>query len=141
MGEKLEKVYPYGPVDRGRPFHEHWVKEIGLRGQDWIDAIYLDGNKYGGSGGQDTPRLVMAADEFISSMDIRVDSRPWAARISYLRFTTNKGRQIASGSTVGELYSYPDIKLLAIAGRAQDWLDRIEIRMLIDSAIYPEPGW
>ncbi|WP_430257677.1 jacalin-like lectin [Neorhizobium sp. IRS_2294] len=136
MLEKLEKIYTFGALG-GQPFQDQQIREIGLSAGDWIDALYLNGHRYGGHHGRDTPRLVLESDEFIDSIDIR-----YGSRIDYLRFSTNKGRWIEGGGNGGTAHPpFRDIRLLGIAGRSAVYLDRIELRMLIDSTIHPKPSF
>ncbi|MNE36208.1 Jacalin-like lectin domain protein [compost metagenome] len=133
MGELRERIYTFGG-EGGATFHEEPVREIGFAYGKYVDAIFLNGVQHGGNGGIETSRLVLSADEYIDTLEIRA-----GRYIDFLRFSTNKGRWIAGGGGGGHQFIYPNIKLLAIAGRAGVYLDYLAVRMMIDETINPKP--
>lgn len=133
MGELLERVYTFGG-EGGDAFYEEPVREIGFAHGKYVDAIFLNGVQHGGNGGKETSRLKLASDEHIETIEIRAGSY-----IDALKVTTNKGRWIAGGGLGGLLTVFPNIKLLAVSGRAGVYVDYLALRMLIDSSINPKP--
>lgn len=136
MGERLEYIYPVGDINSAPTrIPENRVREIGFRGRDWVDAIYLNGQYWGGRGGQQTKILVLDPGEWVN----RIDLRHRGSWFNYLKFTTNKGRDVSVGGPDGTYHTFDNIELLTIAGNVGSYVNYLEFRMIVDKAFAPKP--
>lgn len=108
--------------DGGDQFSAEYIKSIALRTGSEVDAIIINGNQHGANGGDKSATLVFDPDEFISTIQIRSDSR-----IDYLKFITNTGREIGGGGNGGDYHELNNVRVIAIGGRSGSSLDQIQI--------------
>lgn len=105
----------------GDAFPMTGIKSIQIYSGSYIDAIVINGVKYGGDGGSPSATLNLASDEVIVAIDIRSGSY-----IDYLEFRTSKGIKISGGGGGGTLNSLQG-SIVALGGRSGKYLDQLDI--------------
>ncbi len=95
----------------GTPLSLQSVKSLGLRTGLYVDAILLNGELYGGRGGEQSRMFDLEKDEYITEVVIR--SGKW---MDYLSLTTNKGNKVSGGGGGGNLTILKNIRVLEIGG-------------------------
>ncbi len=105
----------------GSPFLQTGIRTIALRHGKRVDAIIINGQQYGGDGGELTNTLTLAPDEYIARMEIR-----HGANIDRLVIVTNKNRIIQGGGDGGTLNTVEGI-IVALGGRSGKLLDQLQV--------------
>jgi hypothetical protein len=105
----------------GKVFAPLKIESIAIRHGNKVDAIIINGTRYGGGGGDQTQTLTLGQDEYINKMVIR-----HGELIDYLVVYTNKGRFIGGGGNGGR-ETILEGKILKIGGRSGNKLDCLEI--------------
>lgn len=103
------------------------VKELGLRGDWYINEIRINGIKYGRPRGTDQGSITLGPDEYINDiLYIKDDSD-----ITFVAFKTNYGREIRGGKhgsqTLGRLNN---IRLLGIGGSTFGYVDFLLLKYI-----------
>ncbi|WP_088892113.1 jacalin-like lectin [Leptolyngbya ohadii] len=111
--------------DGGSPFPIQPIKTLGVQTGDAVDALILNGRRYGGRGGRETEQLELGRDEYINKIVVRSD---W--NIDFLEFQTNKGRTINGGGRGGKKDELENIRVIGLGGRSGDLLDKISVRYI-----------
>jgi len=110
----------------GSPFPVQSARSLGLRSGNAIDALILNGQRFGGTGGTITSELELSPDEYIDDVVIRSDHH-----VDFLEFRTNRGRTLATGGgSGGRERRRNNIRVLGIGGRSGNVLDVISIRYI-----------
>jgi hypothetical protein len=125
----VTKIAHFGG-EGGRPFPMSPITgRIGLRSQHLVDQIAINGKQYWKNNGVGRGEILLANDEYISKVEIRDGEY-----IDYLKFTTNKGQSIEGGDPHGGRGHKPleNIRVLAIGGRADASVDRLDILYVSD---------
>ncbi len=105
----------------GDAFPMTGIKSIQIYSGSYVDAIVINGVKYGGNGGSPSATLNLASDEVIVALDIRSGSY-----IDYLEFRTSKGNKISGGGDGGTLNSLQG-SIVALGGRSGKYLDHLDV--------------
>ena len=95
------------------------VRSIAIRAGRLVDAIVINGVRYGGGGGSQTHTLVLKPCEYISEVTVRSQRL-----VDYIKITTNFGRSIEAGGSGGTASTYRG-KITHIGGRRGRLLDQL----------------
>lgn len=95
---------------------------IGLAGDKLVDAIVVNGGRYGGGGGGNVVELTLGDTEYWSMFNLRSGDV-----MDRLEFRTNINRSIAAGADGGDPWGVQNIKILRIGGKYGTYLDHIKI--------------
>lgn len=106
----------------GKEFELTEVSSLGLRSGDLVDAIIINGIRYGGTGGRATPEYTLAEDDYINHIDVR-----YGDKVDFLRFKSKQGVQLSGGGSGGSGASLSNIRVTRIGGRSGGMLDQIRI--------------
>ncbi len=117
--------------NEGTPFSLQPVKSLRLRTGRYIDAIVLNGARYGGTGGGETDVIHFDNDEYISEVVIR--SGAW---MDYLSFTTtDNGKEpseVFGGGGGGNEIILKGIRVLGIGGVYEGVLNYLSLMYVKD---------
>lgn len=128
----------------GSSFDEQFVRSIGFSAGGLVDAIVLNGERFGGSGGSEGRVLEFGPDEYIKELTImtgraRIKGRPRKRRsrsVFKISFKTNRGRTLEAGTgTAGKdrtSVTLSGIRVLAIGGSSGRRLDKLRIKYISD---------
>lgn len=105
----------------GNKFAPLNITSIAIRHGNKVDAIIINGKRFGGGGGVQTQTLTLGEDEYISKMIVR-----HGQVIDYLVIYTNSGRFIGGGGDGGR-ETIIEGKMLKIGGRSGNKLDCLDI--------------
>lgn len=105
----------------GNPFNQRGIKTLTIRHGAYVDAIIINGEQFGGNGGQLSNTITFAPNEFIARIEIRHGSY-----IDFLEITTNLGQQITGGGNGGSPMTITG-EIVAIGGRSGDFVDQLDI--------------
>ncbi len=105
----------------GGAFLQTGIRTLALRHGSLVDAIIINDTRYGGSGGAQTSTITLAADEYITRVEIRHGSL-----VDRLKITTNKGQSIEGGGGGGTASTVTGT-IVSLGGRSGSLLDRIDI--------------
>ena len=111
----------------GRRFDDAAVGSIGVRSNSRIDALILNGERFGGLGGREVRALDLCHDEYVSELLIRHGSR-----IDSIVLRTNRGRALTGGGGGGRLTRLANIRLLGVGGNSGNALDRLRLHYIPD---------
>jgi hypothetical protein len=107
------------------------IKKIQLVGGEIVDAISINGTKYGGSGGSPSDEITLDDDEYISEVSVEENFGGYYGQIIvFLEFKTSKGQSIKKGKSSPLLIKFKNIKVTEISGSAGDYLDSITINYI-----------
>ena len=106
----------------GDPFGAAAVSSIRVSGGNFVDALVINGSRYGGSGGSLSEKLVLRSGEYINCVVVRQGDF-----LDRLEFHTNQGRSIGGGGTGGSETLLQNIRVTHIGGRAGDFVDQITV--------------
>ena len=87
------------------------VRSIAIRAGRLVDAVVINGVRYGGGGGSQTHTLTLGHYEYISEVTVRSQRL-----VDYIKITTNFGRSIEAGGNGGTASTFG----LHIGGDAED---------------------
>lgn len=111
----------------GRRFDEAAVGSISVRSNSRIDALILNGERFGGLGGKEVRGLDLCGDEYINELLVRHGSR-----IDGIVLRTNRGRALTGGGGGGRLTRLANIRVLGLGGNSGNALDRLRVRYIPD---------
>lgn len=108
----------------GSGFGKVLVKDIGLSAGRFVDQIRINGETYGGGGGDDKGTLKLGTEEYICKVDIHS-----GRYVDYVEFTTNHERTVSGGGTGGggKDALLNNIRVISIGGKSGKYVDRLEI--------------
>ena len=106
------------------------IKKIQLVGGEIVDAISINGTKYGGSGGSPSDEITLDDDEYISEVSVEDLGGYYGDIIVFLEFKTSKGQSITKGKPSLFSIKFKNIKVTEISGSAGDYLDSITINYI-----------
>ncbi len=128
----------------GNSFDEQFVRSIGFSAGGLVDAIVLNGQRFGGSGGSEGRILEFGPEEYINELTImtgraRIKGRPRKRRsrsVFKILLKTNRGRSLEAGTgTAGKdrtSITLSGIRVLAIGGSSGRRLDKLRIKYISD---------
>jgi hypothetical protein len=105
----------------GGSFTGRGIETIAIRHGSQVDAIIINGEKFGGDGGSMAGPITLKKDEYIDRMEIR-----HGGVIDYLLIHTNKNQEIRGGGTGGDFSKIEGI-IVAIGGRSGARVDQLQI--------------
>ncbi len=105
----------------GDTFTQRGIETVAIRHGSYVDAIIINGEQFGGNGGELSDTITLASNEYISRMEIRQGKY-----IDYLEITTNLGQQITGGGNGGNLVTLTG-GIVAVGGRSGSYIDQLEI--------------
>jgi len=105
----------------GNDFAPKKIDSLAIRHGNKVDAIIINGHRYGGDGGKQTQTLTFGEDEYIEKMVVRHGNS-----IDYLMVYTNIGRKIGGGGK-GGTKSVLEGKIVKIGGRSGNRLDGLQV--------------
>jgi len=105
----------------GATFTQRGIETVAIRHGSYVDAIIINGEQFGGNGGELSDTITLASNEYISRMEIRQGKY-----IDYLEITTNLGQQITGGGNGGNLVTLTG-GIVAVGGRSGSYIDQLEI--------------
>jgi len=105
----------------GDTFTQRGIETLAIRHGSYVDAIIIDGQQFGGNGGELSNTITFASNEYISRMEIRQGSY-----IDYIEITTNLGQQITGGGNGGNPVTLTG-EIIALGGRSGSYIDQLEI--------------
>ena len=109
----------------GGPFDIEAVKSVGFRSGDRIDALLLNGSRYGGAGRRESTTLEFHPDEYIDRIAIR-----HGARIDAIEIHTNMGRSLSAGGNGGRREELTNIRVLGLGGNSGGELDNLRVQFM-----------
>ncbi len=113
--------------DGGGPFVGGHPGSLGLRGGALLDAIIINGQKYGGDGGSATSVETLSPGEYWNSIYIRSGSL-----IDHLKLTSSGGRTLERGGDGGGEASYSNLRIINISGRCGALVDSLSFDVVQD---------
>jgi len=117
----------FGDSGGGVKFETRPFNTIGIRSGVRVDAVFLDGKRFGGIGGDESKVLTLGTDEYISSIATRTGNA-----FDYISFTTNKGRSISGGGDGGTSNDITGARVLEIGGNAGNLIDKLRVTYIKD---------
>jgi hypothetical protein len=104
----------------GGPFNGGHPGSLGLRGGSLLDAIIINGQKYGGDGGSATNIETLSPGEYWNSIYVRSGSL-----IDHLKLTSSGGRTVERGGDGGGEATYSNLRIISISGRCGSLVDSL----------------
>ena len=102
-------------------------KSIGLRSGPLVNAIIINGLQHGGGGGSATSIESLDGDDYWSQILVHSGNV-----IDYLSLTSRDGRTVAGGGGGGTPLNLQNVRIMAIGGRAYEFVDSLLIDVVID---------
>lgn len=106
------------------------IKKLQLFGGEFVNAISINGTKFGGSGGSPSVEITLDDDEYISEVNVVEDLGDNGNIITFLEFITSKGKSIKNGKPNMFLIKIKNIKVTEISGSAGGYLNSITINYI-----------
>ena len=126
LGGSIETMV-FGKSGGGKKFDLRPFKSIGLRTGVRLDAVILDGERFGGIGGNESDILTFDADEYISEVTAKTGNA-----FDSLMIKTNKGRSLSGGGTGGKASSISNARVLEIGGNSGSLIDKLRVTYIKD---------
>jgi len=105
----------------GSAFNPRGIKTLAIRSGNEVDAIIINNEHFGGTGGTLSKTITLAPDEVIIRMDIRSGSR-----IDKLSIFTSEGQKIEGGGNGGRPSTIIG-KIIMFGGRSAASLDQLQV--------------
>lgn len=118
-------TFTYGG-NGGGPFSPRNPQSVGLRSGDFIDAIIIDGEQFGGSGGGNPTIETLNSDDYWNAYTVRA-----GGFIDHLKLSSKSGRTVEGGGGGGDESSETDLRVIAISGRSGEFLDSISLDVVV----------
>lgn len=118
----------------GADFDIETVRTIGFRTTDVVEAILLNGQRYGDDQGKETETLELQPDEYITKLVIHEsnDKKKGEDRIRGVRLTTSRGRTLESGTMRGPQTVLEGVRVLGLGGNGGHMLFKLRVRYIPD---------
>ena len=109
--------------EAGESFSPVVPLKLSARTGNWVDALIVNGERYGGDGGGSKGVLELQEGEYINRMAI------WTGRdyVQRLEFYTNFDQTITGGKKNGSPADLDDIRVVKIGGRSGRYLHRVDV--------------
>jgi hypothetical protein len=108
------------------PFPATDPRSLGLRTGAAVDAIIINGNRYGGHGGWNvTPIETLRADDYWTEIEVGHGNV-----IDYLRLRSREGREVAGGGQGGRREIISGIRVIGIGGYSRGLVDQLSFEVL-----------
>lgn len=108
----------------GDLFDMQIIKTISMSSADYVDQLVINGNIYGGNGGNPQTGITLATGEYVNRIDLR-----YGRYLDYLKLTTNFGQTLEGGGTGGEPTTILG-QLVALTGNSGNYIDRLNFLMV-----------
>lgn len=105
----------------GDPFPMTYPKTVGVRWGAYVDALVLNGQQYGGSGGNN-PVTIDLNNTYINKIDVRQ-----GRYIDRLYLTAADGQSTGGGGDGGSPYTLSGIRVTRMGGRSASLLDNLKV--------------
>ena len=123
MAQKITRTFG---GNGGGNFADQFPDKLGLRAGNRVDALVLNGVRYGGSGGSNPQEIDLGANDYWCEFQLRSGEA-----IDYLRFKATNGSEILGGGGGGSNHGpYTGVRILRIGGRCGESLDSIRIEYI-----------
>ena len=120
------RTYTFGG-DGGGPFSPRSPDSVGLRSGSLVDAIIINGEQFGGSGGCNPTIENLGSDDYWSAIQIRSGSL-----IDRLRLVSHKGRTVEGGGDGGGYAEHSNLRIISISGRSGAMVDSLSFDVVCD---------
>ena len=109
--------------EAGESFSPVVPLKLSARTGGWVDALIVNGERYGGDGGGPKGVLELQEGEYINRMAI------WTGRdyVQRLEFYTNLGQTLTGGRKDGSRADLDDIRVVKIGARSGRYLNRVDV--------------
>lgn len=104
----------------GGPFPPRHPHSVGLRTGGYVDAIILNGDRFGGEGGGATPVETLDGDDYWCAFELRSGEY-----VDRLKLTSKKGRTVEGGGDGGSSHALDGLRIIAISGRCGEFVDAL----------------
>lgn len=120
------QTFTYGG-NGGGEFGPRSPDKVGIRTGAMVDAIIINGERFGGMGGGNPTIVDLGPDDYWSEFHVRSGSM-----IDYLKLVSKKGRVIEGGGGGGNLDSHTNLRIITIAGRCGALVDSLSFDVVCD---------
>ncbi|MEL6102647.1 MAG: hypothetical protein AAFY74_04790 [Pseudomonadota bacterium] len=120
--------------DHGDDFDIQAIHSIGFRATDMVEAILLNGERYGDLQGKETLVLDMQQDEYINRLVVyeSYDSKKKETRIRGLELSTSIGRKLKAGTLKGPTTKLEGVRIIGLGGNGGHMLFKLRARYIAD---------
>lgn len=110
----------------GDPFPMEYPHSLGVRGQGYVDALILNEQRRGGTGGDNPQEYTLGSDDYWSEFEVHA-----GRYVDWVGFKAKSGRSVSGGGGGGDArFSAKGIRILRIGGAAGRYLDNIRIEYI-----------
>jgi len=99
------------------------IHEIEIRCGSFIDALIINGRRYGGTGGKYKGGIKLGEDDSILNIEVRA-----GGYLDWIRFTTKLGRIFEAGGSGGNYHDFANPKSICV--KSGNYVDGIECEIV-----------
>jgi hypothetical protein len=118
-------TFTYGGQGGG-PFSPRNPQSVGLRSGSLVDAIIINGEQFGESGGSNPTIATLNGDDYWSEFTVRAGEY-----VDHLTLVSKNGRKVDGGGDGGDQAHQSGLRIISIAGRSGLYLDQISLDVVL----------